>query len=71
MWRQLWRVLERSDVVCIVTDVRNPLLHVPRALYEHCAARVPSVRIVIVLSKVDLVPPAQTSRHGRLDPRSG
>ncbi|EOD13936.1 hypothetical protein EMIHUDRAFT_246583 [Emiliania huxleyi CCMP1516] len=51
VWRQLWRVVERSDVVCIVADVRNPLLHVPAALYEHCAAR-PSLRLVIVLSKV-------------------
>ncbi|EOD19407.1 hypothetical protein EMIHUDRAFT_242840 [Emiliania huxleyi CCMP1516] len=54
VWRQLWRVVERSDVVCIVADVRNPLLHVPAALYEHCAAR-PSLRLVIVLSKVDLI----------------
>ena len=39
VWRQLWRVVERSDVVCLVADVRNPLLHVPAALYDYCAAR--------------------------------
>ena len=55
VWRQLWRCLERSDVVCIIVDIRNPLLHVPPALYEHCARRTPALRIVIVLSKVDLV----------------
>ena len=54
VWRQLWRTLERSDVVCIVADVRNPLLHVPIALYEHCTSRLRR-RLVIVLSKVDLV----------------
>ena len=55
VWRQLWRCLERADVVCIVADIRNPLLHVPAALYAHCAARRPALKIVIVLSKVDLV----------------
>lgn len=25
-WRQLWRVVERSDVVCQIVDARNPLL---------------------------------------------
>ena len=24
VWRQLWRVLERSQVICIVADVRGP-----------------------------------------------
>ena len=52
VWRQLWRVLERSDVVCLVADVRNPLLHVPAALYTHIASLHPPRRIVIVLSKV-------------------
>lgn len=56
VWRQLWRTLERSDVVCIVADVRNPLLHVPAALYDH-VARTLRLRLVIVLSKVDLVSP--------------
>ena len=54
VWRQLWRVIERSDVVCLVADVRNPLLHIPAALYDHCSAQ-PRLRIVIVLSKVDLI----------------
>ena len=51
VWRQLWRTLERSDVVAIVADVRNPLLHVPAALYEHVAKTL-RLRLVIVLSKV-------------------
>ena len=25
VWRQLWRVLERSDLVCQVVDARDPL----------------------------------------------
>jgi large subunit GTPase 1 len=27
VWRQLWRVLERSDLVCQIVDARNPLLY--------------------------------------------
>lgn len=26
VWRQLWRVIERSDVICQIVDARNPLL---------------------------------------------
>ncbi len=26
IWRQLWRVVERSDVVVQIVDARNPLL---------------------------------------------
>ena len=29
VWRQLWRVLERSDVAVVVVDARNPMLHLP------------------------------------------
>lgn len=25
-WRQLWRVIERSDIVCQIVDARNPIL---------------------------------------------
>jgi ribosome biogenesis GTPase A len=52
---RLWRVLERSDVVLLVADVRNPSLHIPPALYSHLAKK--KTPLVIVLSKVDLVPP--------------
>jgi len=27
VWRQLWRVLERSDVIVQIVDARNPLLY--------------------------------------------
>ena len=32
VWRQLWRVVERSDIVLTVADARHPLLNFPRAL---------------------------------------
>ena len=70
VWRQLWRVLERSDVIVIVADVRNPLLHVPVALYAHVMAMRPRRKIVIAISKVDLVDPARLQRwHDELGRR--
>jgi large subunit GTPase 1 len=27
VWRQLWRVVERSDILLQIVDARNPLLY--------------------------------------------
>ncbi|CAG8534852.1 9594_t:CDS:10 [Funneliformis caledonium] len=35
VWRQLWRVLEISDIILIVVDIRHPLLHFPPSLYNY------------------------------------
>jgi hypothetical protein len=39
VWRQLWRVLERSDVVVQVVDARDPLFYRSEDLesYARCA----------------------------------
>ena len=29
VWRQLWRVCEISNVLVIVADIRNPIVHLP------------------------------------------
>ena len=34
VWRQLWRVVERSDILLVVVDIRFPRLNFPRAFYE-------------------------------------
>ena len=34
VWRQLWRVVERSDLLLIVVDIRFPRLNFPTALFE-------------------------------------
>lgn len=54
VWRQLWRTIEKSHVLCIVVDVRNPLLHIPMNLYTY-VTKVVKKPVVIVLTKVDLV----------------
>ena len=57
VWQQLWHTLATADVIAIVADVRNPLWHLPASLYHQVitALRKP---LVVVLNKVDLVPPA-------------
>ncbi|CAO3699167.1 unnamed protein product [Rhizopus stolonifer] len=54
VWRQLWRVLEISDVILVVMDIRNPLLHFPRSLYNFITHELKK-SIVGVFNKVDLV----------------
>ncbi|KAI7872945.1 hypothetical protein BDF14DRAFT_1960989 [Spinellus fusiger] len=54
VWRQLWRVLEISDIVLVIMDIRHPLLHFPRALYEYITKELKR-KIVGVFNKVDLV----------------
>jgi hypothetical protein len=51
VWRQLWRVVERSDLIVIVADARNPLVHFSAALYDLCVRRMQRP-LVLVLSKV-------------------
>lgn len=35
VWRQLWRVIELSDILLLVADVRHPVFHFPVALFKH------------------------------------
>lgn len=64
VWRQLWRVLEQSDIVCLVTDVRNPSFHIPPLLVQEVTVT-RGLRLVIVLNKVDLVAPEFVGRWRR------
>ena len=54
VWRQLWRVIEQSDVLLLTCDCRNPLFHISQSLVDECLLlRKP---VIIVLTKTDLVP---------------
>eukprot|EP00698_Gefionella_okellyi_P024960 TRINITY_DN898_c0_g1_i1.p1 TRINITY_DN898_c0_g1~~TRINITY_DN898_c0_g1_i1.p1 ORF type:complete len:697 (-),score=191.41 TRINITY_DN898_c0_g1_i1:1093-3183(-) len=57
VWRQLWRVLEISDVLLLVTDIRYPLFHFPASLYDYVVSKL-GKQMIVVLNKVDLVPEA-------------
>ncbi|XP_064458234.1 guanine nucleotide-binding protein-like 1 [Ornithodoros turicata] len=54
-WRQLWRVLEMSEVILLVADIRHPVLHFPPALFTHVTKRLQK-QVILVLNKIDLVP---------------
>eukprot|EP00391_Amoebophrya_sp_Ameob2_P006191 CAMPEP_0178984916 /NCGR_PEP_ID=MMETSP0795-20121207/1876_1 /TAXON_ID=88552 /ORGANISM="Amoebophrya sp., Strain Ameob2" /LENGTH=757 /DNA_ID=CAMNT_0020675843 /DNA_START=235 /DNA_END=2509 /DNA_ORIENTATION=+ len=51
VWRQYWRTLEQSDVLLLCADARNPELHVPANI------AFPSKKIILVLTKIDLISP--------------
>ncbi|KAL1117305.1 hypothetical protein AAG570_004631, partial [Ranatra chinensis] len=54
-WRQLWRVLEMSDIVTVIVDVRFALLMFPPLLHDYIVNKL-GKDVVLVLNKVDLVP---------------
>lgn len=53
-WRQLWRVLELSDIVLVICDARFPTLMFPPSLFEYVTYDLKK-RIVLVMNKIDLV----------------
>ncbi|KAH9912144.1 P-loop containing nucleoside triphosphate hydrolase protein [Epithele typhae] len=59
VWRQLWRVTEISHIILILLDARCPTLHFPPALADYLSnmPNADSVRIVLVLTKVDIAGP--------------
>ncbi|KAJ1933303.1 hypothetical protein FBU59_006073, partial [Linderina macrospora] len=54
VWRQLWRVVEISDILLLVVDIRHPVLHFPPSLYRYISETT-GKPIVVVLNKTDLV----------------
>jgi len=54
-WRQLWRVLEMSDILLVVVDARFPSLLFPPSLYDYVIQELKR-DIVLVFNKIDLVP---------------
>lgn len=55
-WRQLWRVLEMSDVILLIVDIRHPVLQFPPDLYHYITGDLQK-QVVLVLNKADLCPP--------------
>ena len=59
VWRQLWRVLERSDLVVQIVDARDPLMYRCEDLEEYVrehAARGAKKRSFLLLNKADMLP---------------
>lgn len=59
VWRQLWRVMERSDVVVQIVDARNPLLFRCEDLVTYAQELDPTKRSLLLVNKADLLTPVQ------------
>ncbi|KAL2620571.1 hypothetical protein R1flu_000776 [Riccia fluitans] len=55
IWRQLWRVLERSDLVVVVVDSRNPLFYRCPDLEDYTREIDPNKKVMLLLNKADLL----------------
>lgn len=56
-WRQLWRVLEMSDILLIIVDIRFTVLMFPPYLYNYVTNTLKK-DMILILNKVDLASPA-------------
>lgn len=54
-WRQLWRVMEKSDVLVQIVDARNPLLFLCPDIQVYLTEMDPNKRMVLMLNKSDLL----------------
>lgn len=58
-WRQLWRVVERSDVVCQIVDARNPLLFRSEDLEKYVTEVGGTKMNMILINKADYLTESQ------------
>uniref|UniRef100_A0A0D6QTU6 CP-type G domain-containing protein n=1 Tax=Araucaria cunninghamii TaxID=56994 RepID=A0A0D6QTU6_ARACU len=56
IWRQLWRVLERSDLVVTVVDARNPLFYRCPDLEAYVQEINSHKKTMLLVNKADLLP---------------
>ncbi|XP_058105262.1 GTPase LSG1-2 [Magnolia sinica] len=56
IWRQLWRVLERSDLLVMVVDGRDPLFYRCPDLEAYACEINEHKRTLLLLNKADLLP---------------
>ncbi|KAG0618856.1 hypothetical protein M758_4G095800 [Ceratodon purpureus] len=61
IWRQLWRVLERCDLVVMVVDARNPLFYRCPDLEAYVKELDPNRKTMLLLNKSDLL--TRDARH--------
>ncbi|KAL1972030.1 hypothetical protein VTN31DRAFT_7249 [Thermomyces dupontii] len=59
VWRQLWRVIERSDLVVQIVDARNPLLFRCEDLERYVKEVDPNKQNLLLVNKADMMTPKQ------------
>ncbi|GIK00473.1 hypothetical protein Aspvir_004498 [Aspergillus viridinutans] len=55
VWRQLWRVIERSDVVVQIVDARNPLMFRSEDLENYVKEIDPKKQNLLLVNKADML----------------
>lgn len=55
VWRQLWRVIERSDVVVQIVDARNPLMFRSEDLEAYVKDVEPKKQNLLLINKADMM----------------
>ncbi|KEF60609.1 uncharacterized protein A1O9_02170 [Exophiala aquamarina CBS 119918] len=55
VWRQLWRVIERSDLIVQIVDARNPLLFRSEDLERYVKDVDPKKRNLLLVNKADMM----------------
>ena len=55
VWRQLWRVIERSDLVVQIVDARNPLLFRSEDLERYVQEVDPNKKNLLLVNKADMM----------------
>jgi hypothetical protein len=55
VWRQLWRVLERSDFAIQIVDARNPVLYFSRDLMKYASELKPPRPMMLLINKADFL----------------
>ena len=67
VWRELWRVIERADVLVQLVDARNPLLFRCADLHKFAAETHPQKRCITLVNKADLLSTSQRNCWGNSD----
>ncbi|NWX86800.1 LSG1 GTPase, partial [Nothoprocta pentlandii] len=70
-WRQLWRVIERSDIVVQIVDARNPLLFRCQDLENYVKEVSSDKENVILINKADLLSEEQRAAWAHFFEKEG
>jgi ribosome biogenesis GTPase A len=74
VWRQLWRVVERADVLIQVVDARQPLFYYSQHLHDYARTHyrhpsrpaAKSVERLMIINKADYLVPSQRRAWGKV-----